>query len=479
MPVRGLIFAIDGLAVDNQASPFMPSQRNQLRRIPAVEKVLQHLKPTVVPRPLIVKIIREELASIRKLAEVPDEETILQRIADRVADMERTRIQPVINATGVVIHTNLGRAPLGADVIAQIASTGSHYNNLEFDLRSGQRGSRGEYVENCLAALCNAEAATVVNNCAAALVLILRHFTGEKPEVVISRGELVQIGGGFRIPDILETSGATLKEVGTTNRTTISDYSRAVGKQTGLILKVHRSNFFIEGFVEAPTTAEIAEIARKKRVPFVEDLGSGALFATETISGLEHEPTPGEVLRAGAGLVCFSGDKLMGGPQAGIIAGRAKHIRALKKDPFFRVLRCDKLILTALQATAERTLNSATKNPPDLIAHELLSTSVVVLKRRAQKLAKSLAGLPVEIKVARSKAEVGGGTLPRSEIDSVAVSLKPLNSSARELATRLRACSPPIIGTVANGTVNLDLRTVFPHQDTLLQAAVTTALARA
>lgn len=464
-PRRRLVFAFVFQSLDNSRRPLMPSQNKHLRRIPAVELLLQQLAPTSVPRPLVVKTVRHELAEIRKLKEIPDEQMILQRVSERIDALERTRLQPVINATGVVVHTNLGRAPLGGDVIKHVSAAGASYNNLEFDLNSGRRGSRGEYVETCLAALCGSEAATVVNNCAAALVLILRHFTSEKSQVVISRGELVQIGGGFRIPDILETSGCTLKEVGTTNRTTISDYTRAVGKQTGLILKVHRSNFFMDGFVEAPTTNEIAALAKKKRVPFAEDLGSGALFRTETIDGLEHEPTPGEVLKAGADLVCFSGDKLMGGPQSGIIAGKVKHIRALKKDPFFRALRCDKLVLSALQATAESSLNSSGKNASDLAAHKLLSTDVALLKRRAIKLARALAGLPAEIKVIASKAQVGGGTLPRSDVDSIALSVKPTNGSARALSGRLRNSSPPIIGTVSTGSVQLDLRTVFPEQD--------------
>lgn len=457
----------------------MPSKRKQLRRIPAVEKILQQLECSEVPRPLVVKMVRDELAEIRKTGEVPDDHSILKRIGKRVSAMEKTRIQPVINATGIVVHTNLGRAPLGKDVIEQMGSIGSGYSNLEFNVGTGKRGARGEYVEQCLASLCGSGAATVVNNCAAALVLILRHFTGDKSQVVISRGELVQIGGGFRIPDILETSGCTLKEVGTTNRTTISDYTRAVGKQTGLILKVHRSNFFMDGFVESPTTNEIAALAKKKRVPFVEDLGSGALFATESIDGLEHEPTPAEVLRAGADLVCFSGDKLLGGPQAGIIAGKPKFIRALKKDSFFRALRCDKLILSGLQATAEVTLNGSTKEAPDIASHRLLSTSVGVLKRRAQKMYKSLVGSPIGASVVPSTAQVGGGTMPRSEMDSVAISLKPQNGSARELADQLRGCEPPIIGTVANREVRLDLRTVFPEQDKLVLASLKKLLSSA
>src|SRR5205814_10564802 len=216
-----------------------------------------------------------------------------------------------------------------------------------------QRGHRATYLERNLALLCGAEAATVVNNCAAALILVLRHFTVTKKEVVISRGELIQLGGGFRIPEILEASGAKLREVGTTNKTSLSDYAKNIGKQTALILKVHRSNFFMGGFVESPATEEIAALAKKKRVRFVEDLGSGAMVETETLATIEHEPTPGEVLKRGVDLVCFSGDKLLGGPQAGIIAGKAGQVAALKKEPFFRAVRCDKLILSALQTTVD------------------------------------------------------------------------------------------------------------------------------
>src|SRR6202011_997120 len=217
-------------------------------------------------------------------------------------------------------------------------------NNLELDLTTGDRGDRGAYLERALAVLFQTEAATVVNNCAAALVLIVRHFVGAKNEVVISRGELVQIGGGFRIGEILETSGAKLREVGATNKTTLRDYAQAIGRGTALILKVHRSNFFMEGFVASPRTEEIAQVARKRHIPFVVDLGSGALQSTGQIAPGEDEPTPAEQLKAGADLVCFSGDKLFGGPQAGIIAGKRKLIVALKKEPLFRALRCDKLV---------------------------------------------------------------------------------------------------------------------------------------
>src|SRR5205085_8486892 len=223
----------------------------------------------------------------------------------------RRRLQSVINGTGVIIHTNLGRAPMGRRVADAVAAATLNYTNLEYDPASGSRGQRATYLERNLALLCGAEAATVVNNCAAALLLTLRHFTTKKREVIISRGELVQIGGGFRIPDILEASGAKLREVGTTNKTTADDYARAVAADTAMILKVHRSNFFMAGFVESPSTESLIKLARPKRIPIVEDLGSGAVIATEKTTAIEHEPTPAETLKRGVDLVCISGDKLL------------------------------------------------------------------------------------------------------------------------------------------------------------------------
>src|SRR5688572_7433253 len=296
-----------------------------LRQIPSVEKVLQALGDTGLPRALVVTAVRRNLAELRKAKRIPEFEEVVAGVCASIEGLQLSRIQPVINGTGILVHTNLGRAPLGPAVVETLEAIGANYNNLEFDLSSGERGGRAAYLETCLSALCGAEAATVVNNCAAALVLILRHFAvAPRNEVIISRGELVQIGGGFRIPEILESSGAKLKEVGTTNKTSLNDYARAIGKQTGLILKVHRSNFFMGGFVESPSTEDLAALARKKRIPFVEDLGSGAMVSTDKLASVEHEPTPSEVLRRGVDLVCFSGDKLLGGPQAGIIAGKEK-----------------------------------------------------------------------------------------------------------------------------------------------------------
>ena len=446
-----------------------------LRRIPAVEAVLQQLGDTGLPRPWVLQCVRAEFARLRKSALIPAPAEIIATISRELREVSRRRLQPVINATGVVIHTNLGRAPLCAEAVSALTKTAQRYSNLELELEDGGRGHRGGYVEDSLALLCQAEAATVVNNCAAALVLMLRHFTARKPEVVISRGELVQIGGGFRIPEILGTSGARLKEVGTTNRTTLQDYARAIGHDTGLILKVHRSNFAMEGFVESPSLAELATFARKRKVPLIEDLGSGAIVNTADVPGLAHEPTPAESLRAGATLVCFSGDKLFGGPQAGIIVGARRRILELKKDPFFRALRCDKLILAALQATTEAYLGDTSGK--GLPTHELMRTDVAGLRLRANRLIRRLAGAPATCAVATCHGQVGGGTLPGSTLNSVALEVRPRDLPAAELARRLRIGSPPVIATIARNGVRLDLRTVFPIEDLRIADALAAALA--
>jgi len=450
-------------------------EQAKLRAIPAVEKVLQALGTVDLPRPVLVAVVRRELNALRKSDSIPDFDTILKNIRSTLEDLRLTRIQPVINGTGIVVHTNLGRSPLGAAVADALQAVALNYNNLEFDLRTGDRGGRASYLEHNLALLCGAEAATVANNCAAALVLILRHFTsGDRKEVIISRGELVQIGGGFRIPEVLEASGATLREVGSTNKTSLADYSKAISKNTALILKVHRSNFFMGGFIESPTTEEIAALAKKKRIRFVEDLGSGAVIGTELIPGLEHEPTPAEVLKRGVDLVCFSGDKLLGGPQAGLIAGKAKLVNALKKEPFFRALRCDKLILSALQTTVDLYLSGKAMETMPAIA--MLNFTCEELESRGRELLAALEHEPIKTKIIEGKAQVGGGTLPRSVVPSTVLTLQPASSSLEDFSSRLRRGSPPVIGYIAQNRFNLDLRTIFPSQDSKLVNAIHQAL---
>jgi L-seryl-tRNA(Ser) seleniumtransferase len=430
---------------------------------------------------------------------IPGFEDILSRLRSALGILGSSRIQPLINATGILVHTNFGRAPLGHAVMEEVSRIGSCYNNLEYGLAEGGRGGRAAYLEQNLALLCGAEAATVVNNNAGALVLMLRHFCAEedplgpgarrnarhrnlprKNEVVISRGELVQIGGGFRIPEILEASGARLREVGTTNKTSLADFARAITRETALILKVHRSNFFMDGFVDSPSTEAISTLAREKRVPFVEDLGSGAMIQTETVPGLEHEPTPAEVLRNGMDLVCFSGDKLLGGPQSGIIAGKADQIAALKREPLFRALRCDKLILAALQATVDIYLRNSTgdRNANDALIHQdipllrMLHESNDELRARAQRIMASLDGLPLKTAIGKGRAQIGGGALPRSMVPSTTLDITHNKLRPQELAVRLRSHTPPIVGFIERGQLKLDLRTVFPDQDVEIVAAL-------
>jgi L-seryl-tRNA(Ser) seleniumtransferase len=444
------------------------------RSIPAVTKILDSLGEIDLPRPLIVDLIRQELAEIRAAKKVPAFESIVAVVRTSIEKRRAARLQPIINGTGIIVHTNLGRSPLAkkaADAVREVASS---YNNLEADLISGGRGHRGEYIEKALAVLCGAEAAAIVNNCAAALVLIVRHFVNRKTEVIASRGEMVQIGGGFRIGEILETTGAKLREVGATNKTNLADYARAISRDTALILKVHRSNFFMSGFVESPPSSEIAALARKNRIPFVQDLGSGALLATEQIGLHEHEPTPNEALRDGADLVCFSGDKLLGGPQAGIIAGKKRFVSALRREPLFRALRCDKMVFAALQATVDLHLSESTSEIP---ARALLQVPKDELRARAAAMLDRLRGLPLQITIGRGTAKVGGGTLPKSMLSSITLDILPQNCSVHEFATALRRSNPPIVGYTANERFKLDLRTIFPQQDDTVIDAIRTASA--
>jgi L-seryl-tRNA(Ser) seleniumtransferase len=447
------------------------------RSIPAVSKILEDLGQVDLPRPVTVEIIRRELAALRKSREIPGPAQILARVRSALATHSQSRLQPVINGTGVILHTNFGRAPLAPTIALSIAQIASNYSNVEFDLADGTRGHRAGYLEQNLALLCGAEAATVVNNCAAALVIIARHFGKNGREVIISRGELVQIGGGFRIGEILEDAGVALREVGATNRTSLADYAKASGRNTAMILRVHRSNFFMDGFVDSPDATELGKLARKRRVPFVVDLGSGALelfataFATEEI-----EPTPAETLRAGADLVCFSGDKLFGGAQAGIIAGKKRLVAALKREPLFRALRCDKLSIAALQATTDTHLN---KDIAGLPALSLLQTPKDDLRARAANIFARLRGLPAQITVGRSTGKVGGGTLPRSVVASVTIDIAPKECSLQEFAARLRTGTPPLIGYISGNFFRIDLRTVLPAQDDVVIDLIRTACSRA
>lgn len=447
--------------IENRQS--IVSNEHQNRAYPSVESLRQELGDSPLPRPLLVYVIRREVNRMKQSDRSINRNEIISKVREVVAMLEQARLRPVINATGVIVHTNLGRSPLGSSAVAALEEIGGSYNNLEYDLASGQRGGRAAYLEAGLATLCESEAATLVNNCAAALVLALKEFTAEHNEVIVSRGELVQIGGGFRIPDILESSGAKLREVGTTNQTNLSDYKNAIGENTGLILKVHRSNFFMDGFVASPTRSELANLAHERGVPLMEDLGSGALVDTARLADLDHEPTPSDAIRGGVDLVCFSGDKLMGGPQAGILAGSAELISRIKRNPFFRALRCDRLVMTAMQAVVDSYLRKE-----EIPVLEMMQTTIDRLKERAEHICSELIDLPVRVETGEGKAQVGGGTLPRESIPSVTVDLSSDDHSAAELETLFRSADPPIIGYPSKKKFKLDLRTVFPNQDEVL-----------
>lgn len=446
-----------------------------LKVLPAIEPLANTLEKTVnLPKPLVVSFVRKEVAAWRNEILSGVETTrasIEESITQKLQEFANSRLQPVINATGVLIHTNLGRSPLGKSAASALEQIATGYSNLEFDLPQGTRGKRAGYLETALACLLQSESATAVNNCAAALVLILKHLCkGEKIEVIVSRSELVEIGGGFRVPDILETSGAKLVEVGTTNKTHLKDYAKAITPNTALILKVHRSNFYIEGFTSEPDISELSTLCKEHNIPLVEDIGSGAIKNTDELAPIDHEPTPQEALNKGVDLICFSGDKLLGGPQSGIIAGRSDLIEGIKSEPFFRAVRCDKLILTVLQESIDAYLRTQASpmdtDVPNLVALALSSDQ---LRARAEIMLEAIGSTSkADISIAESIATTGGGTMPRSKIPSIALRIKPTGISLNKLSKLLRTGSPAIVAYTQDDTLLLDLRTVFDWQDKLV-----------
>ena len=420
-----------------------------------------------LPRTLVVDAVREELAEERTRLRgtrgdaVAAIGTIAMRAAARAHAARRPLLRRVLNATGVVLHTNLGRAPLAAAALAAVQDAGRGYSSLEFDLERGRRGDRGLGLERWLRRLTGAEAALAVNNGAGAILLVLSALASGR-RVIVSRGELVEIGGSFRVPDVLEKSGATLLEVGTTNRTHLSDYEKAFAKHddVGAILRVHRSNFRIAGFTAQPEIAELAALARKRRVPLIEDLGSGALVDLAAF-GLEREPTVEESLAHGCDVVTFSGDKLLGGSQAGLIVGRNKWVEKARKDPLARALRLDKLAIAALEATLPLYADPAAAIAA-IPALAMLRVSADELEPRARRLAKLIeAAVPgLTAGVARGAGEVGGGALPLQKLESWIVEVRHVSLSAQELERRARAADPAVIGTVKAGAFRLDPRTL-------------------
>jgi len=388
--------------------------------------------------------------------------------ADTIESMTRTALQgrargslrPVINATGVVIHTNLGRAPLADAAIERVTSLARGYSNLEYDLEKGARGSRTVHAESLITSITGAEAALVVNNNAAAIMLILAGLAAGR-EVVISRGELVEIGGGFRIPDVMRQSGALLREVGTTNRTRVTDYLASVSAATAMFLRVHPSNFRIEGFTERPALADLVGLARETNVPIVEDIGSGCLAAD-----LAGEPSVQASIAAGVDLVCFSGDKLLGGPQCGIIAGRAALINKLRTHPLMRALRADKITFAMLEATlSEYRAGRAASTIP---VQRMLHLSAEEIETRAQVLAETLAASGWRVALVSGSSAVGGGSAPELELPTVLLSIAKDGESADATERWLRSLDPPVIARIERDLVVLDLRTVLPDQDEAL-----------
>ncbi|MCC6348366.1 MAG: L-seryl-tRNA(Sec) selenium transferase [Candidatus Eisenbacteria bacterium] len=447
----------------------MPTPK--LRTLPAVEKLLGSAPLAAalasLPRAVVVAAVREELAAARKTlrragAVAPDPEALAAAAAARARAAARPQLVRVLNATGIVLHTNLGRAPLAEAARRAVNDVAAGYCSLEFDLEAGRRGDRGLGVERRLLRLTGAEAAAVVNNGAAAVLLALT-ATASGHGVVVSRGELVEIGGSFRVPEVMERSGARLIEVGSTNRTHLRDYERAFargGRDIAAILRVHPSNFRIEGFTARPTTAELAALARRHKVPLIEDLGSGALVDFAAY-GLGREPTVGECLADGADLVTFSGDKLLGGAQAGLVLGRAKLVAGLKKDPLARALRVDKLALAALEATLA-LLEDPGRASRSLPVLAMLTETSDNLGERADRLAAELtARVPgLSTRVVTGHGEVGGGSLPGTRLAGPVVELTHPTMPAHELERRARAAEPPVIGTVRAKAFRLDVRTL-------------------
>ncbi len=395
---------------------------------------------------------REELATAAEAAAEIERGT-----SARLTDQFQGSLRPVINATGVIIHTNLGRAPLAEAALQRVTRIAGGYSNLEYDLQAGSRGSRHMHAEALLTALTGAEAAIVVNNNAAATLLVLAGLAAGR-EVVVSRGELVEIGGGFRVPEVMAQSGATLREVGTTNRTRVSDYAAAVSEGTALILRVHPSNFRIEGFTENPTLAELVATARQLNVPLVEDLGSGCL-----VQNLAAEPGVQASVEAGADVVCFSGDKMLGGPQAGLIVGRRPLIDTLRGHPLMRALRVDKLTLAALEATLIEYLAGRAERAVPVL--RMIRLPVEAIEARARTLAAHLSEAGWRATLMSGVSAIGGGSAPGVELPTVLVAIDRDGLSANTLDARLRSLDPPIVARIEHERVVLDLRTVSEDED--------------
>jgi L-seryl-tRNA(Ser) seleniumtransferase len=461
--------------------------RELLRALPAIERLLA--RPTALElaaqmgrdqvRDLLRQITEELRGQIMAGAWAPESENALgallseieRRLQNRAQQEAKPSLRRVINATGVIVHTNLGRAPLPRTAIEAMAEVASCYSNLEYDLERGERGHREVHCQKLLAELVGSEDAVLVNNNAAAVLLVLNTLA-QGGEVIVSRGELIEIGGSFRIPEIMEKSGARLREVGTTNRTRISDYERAINENTRLILRVHPSNYRIVGFTERPTARQIAELARRAGIPSFEDLGSGCLLDLSPY-GVTDEPIASESLRAGISIISFSGDKLLGGPQAGIIAGRSQLLERVKKNPLMRALRVDKLTYAAMEATLRLYRRGvATSEIPVIKA---IATRPDQINRRALKLKEQIeraTGGRLRASIENGYSVIGGGSAPEVKLKTVLIALQGDDMTAESIEAKLRANSTPIIVRIEQDRVLIDLRTVFEEEEQIILDAI-------
>jgi L-seryl-tRNA(Ser) seleniumtransferase len=440
------------------------------RAIPQVERLVRDLKAEWrgLPRAVAVEEVRSVLDTARAAsASPPGHEELTESARRELARRRRLMLLPVVNATGVLLHTNLGRAPMSARAIQAVAAVAGNYSNLELDLDTGRRGDRFAHVEPMLALCVGAQSALVVNNNAAAVLLVCAALARGR-EVVVSRGELIEIGGEFRIPDVLSESGATLVEVGTTNRTHLRDYERAIGEATAFLLKVHPSNYRVVGFTAAPAVAELAALAHSRALPLVLDAGSG-LLGRAAGAAFGGEPVVAVELDAGADLVCFSGDKLLGGPQAGVICGRADLVRLLRRHPLLRAVRPDKMTLAALGETVAAHLEPGL---PDLPLWRMLTAPPVEIERRAKELAAAVTGYGYRCELEDAESVAGGGSMPGLGIPTVVLRIFHPARRADALAQSLRLGEPPVVARVEHEALVLDLRTVFPEQDESVAAAL-------
>lgn len=451
------------------------------RALPSVDRVLQELQSlreaAEWPHDLVVEAIRTVLEACRQEiaggGAAASLEAIVVQVVQRLQEWLQPTLRPVINASGVILHTNLGRAPLSAAALEAVRAVAAGYSNLEYGLEAGQRGSRHDHARALLCRLTGAEAALAVNNNAAAVLLALSALCQGK-EVLVSRGQAVEIGGGFRVPEVLRQSGAHLVEVGTTNRTYLRDYEAAIGPETVALLRVHRSNFALVGFVHDVGLADLVELGRARGLFVLDDLGGGALLDT-SVYGLAHEPTVQESVQAGADLVCFSGDKLLGGPQAGLIVGRAEHIARLERHPLARAVRLDKMVFAALEATLLHYLRGeAVEEVP---VWRMMAQPLEEVRRRARRWKRALAASGVtQARVASGETAVGGGSLPGQTLLTWVVELVDV-PALTHVAAQLRSGDPPIVPRVESDRLLLDPRTVLPEQEKALLERVASVLA--